>query len=48
MLIVHKDCGGAVSDRGTCESCGEALHARDARALPGPGLETALSATQAA
>ena len=39
MLIVHKECGGAVSDRGICESCGKVLHARDARALPGPGLE---------
>ncbi len=42
MLIVHKECGGAVSDRGICESCGEVLHARDARALPGPGLATQL------
>ena len=41
MLIVHKECGGAVSDRGICESCGKILHARDARALPGPGLEAA-------
>ena len=41
MLIVHKECGGAVSDRGVCESCGKVLHARDARALPGPGLEIA-------
>jgi DNA-binding HxlR family transcriptional regulator len=40
MLIVHKECGGAVSDRGTCERCGEVLNARDARALPGPGLAT--------
>ena len=38
MLIVHKECGGAVSDRGICESCGKVLHARDARAIPGPGL----------
>jgi DNA-binding HxlR family transcriptional regulator len=38
MLIVHKECGGRVSDRGTCESCGKVLHARDARALPGPGV----------
>jgi DNA-binding HxlR family transcriptional regulator len=38
-LIVHKDCGGPVSDRGICEECGELLHARDARALPGPGLD---------
>ena len=39
MLIVHKECGGRVNDRGICESCGEVLHARDARALPGPGVE---------
>ncbi|HEX7293082.1 MAG TPA: helix-turn-helix domain-containing protein [Solirubrobacterales bacterium] len=38
MLIVHKECGGRVSDRGVCESCGEVLHARDARAMPGPGM----------
>ena len=38
MLIVHKECGGRVTDRGVCESCGEVLHARDARALPGPGM----------
>lgn len=42
MLIVHKECGGQVSDRGICESCGKILHARDARPLPGPGLEAAL------
>jgi DNA-binding HxlR family transcriptional regulator len=34
-LIVHKECGGAVSERGICESCGQTLHARDARELPG-------------
>ena len=39
MLIVHKECGGPVNDRGICESCGKVLHARDARALPGPGLD---------
>lgn len=44
MLIVHKECGGGVSDRGICERCGEVLNARDARALPGPGMETALAA----
>jgi DNA-binding HxlR family transcriptional regulator len=49
MLIVHKECGGAVSDRGVCESCGEVLSARDARALPGPGAEAlrAAAATSA-
>jgi DNA-binding HxlR family transcriptional regulator len=46
MLIVHKACGGRVSDRGICEECGELLHARDAQALPGPGAEAlALAAT---
>ncbi|MGE5282434.1 MAG: winged helix-turn-helix transcriptional regulator [Chloroflexota bacterium] len=38
LLIVHKECGGAISDRGICERCGQVLDARDARALPGPGL----------
>jgi len=37
MLIVHKECGGPVSDRGVCESCGKVLRARDARAVAGPG-----------
>ncbi|HEY2052771.1 MAG TPA: transcriptional regulator, partial [Solirubrobacterales bacterium] len=40
VLVFHKDCGGPVSDRGVCEACGETLHARDARALPGPGAVT--------
>jgi DNA-binding HxlR family transcriptional regulator len=39
MLIVHKECGGRVNDRGICEECGRVLGARDARALPGPGVE---------
>jgi DNA-binding HxlR family transcriptional regulator len=38
MLIVHKECGGPVSDRGICGACGAVLHAHDARALPGPGM----------
>jgi len=38
-LIVHKECGGEVSERGTCESCGRVLHARDAKQLPGPGAQ---------
>jgi len=35
MRIVHKDCGGVVSDRRICESCGAELDVRDARAVPG-------------
>jgi len=36
-LIVHKGCGGTVSERGICESCGQVLTARDAKQVPGPG-----------
>jgi DNA-binding HxlR family transcriptional regulator len=36
-VIVHKECGGRVSDRGICESCGKVLHARDAKQVAGPG-----------
>lgn len=43
-LIVHKECGGAVSERGTCESCGKVLHARDAKQMPGPGSKTPVGA----
>ncbi len=39
-VIVHKECGGEVSERGICERCGEVLGARDARQIPGPGWET--------
>jgi DNA-binding HxlR family transcriptional regulator len=48
MLIVHKECGGEVNDRGICESCGEVLHARDARPMPGPGLAVGDMPTSAA
>jgi DNA-binding HxlR family transcriptional regulator len=37
LVVIHKGCGGEVSDRGICESCGETLNARDATAAPGPG-----------
>jgi DNA-binding HxlR family transcriptional regulator len=46
--IVHKVCGGLVSDRGICEECGKVLHARDARQVPGPGQAAALAAVGAA
>ena len=38
-LIVHKECGGTVSERGICERCGKVLHARDAKQIPGPGAK---------
>src|SRR6201996_4284995 len=37
LRVIHKTCGGFVSDRGICEDCGEVLTARDAAAVPGPG-----------
>ncbi len=40
-LIVHKECGGTVSERGICESCGKLLTARDAKQVPGPGANAA-------
>jgi DNA-binding HxlR family transcriptional regulator len=47
MLLIHKECGGQISDRGTCERCGKLLNARDARPVPGPGMAAALAATEA-
>ncbi|MGN6556871.1 MAG: winged helix-turn-helix transcriptional regulator [Solirubrobacterales bacterium] len=38
-LIVHKECGGKISERGICERCGKVLTARDAKQVPGPGAE---------
>jgi len=43
-IILHKVCGGHVSDRGVCEECGQTLHARDAIQVPGPGRTAALAA----
>ena len=38
-LIVHKECGGTVSERGICEACGKVLTARDAKQVPRPGAK---------
>lgn len=46
-LIVHKECGGTVSERGICENCGKVLHARDARQVPGPGAKAPVEAAAA-
>ena len=43
-LIVHKECGGTVSERGICESCGKVLTARDAKQVPGPGAKAEANA----
>jgi DNA-binding HxlR family transcriptional regulator len=47
-LIVHKECGGTVSERGICESCGKLLHARDAKQVAGPGAREPVGAGTAA
>jgi DNA-binding HxlR family transcriptional regulator len=36
-IIRHRECGGEVSDKRTCLSCGADLCARDVEAVPGPG-----------
>jgi len=48
LLIFHKECGGPVSDRGICRRCGKVLDARDARALPGPGVSEPETASKVA
>jgi DNA-binding HxlR family transcriptional regulator len=47
-IIIHKECGGRVSDRGICEECGQVLNARDAIQVPGPGRKAALAGTAGA
>ncbi len=37
VLLVHKRCGGAVSDHRICETCGAVLDARDVEARQGIG-----------
>jgi len=37
VLLMHKNCGGAVSDRRTCETCGAKLGPRDVEARRGVG-----------
>lgn len=35
--IVHRGCGGEITERLGCEACGAALGPRDVEAIPGPG-----------
>lgn len=37
VQIVHKGCGRVAHVESVCDQCGEALTARDVRAVPGPG-----------
>jgi DNA-binding HxlR family transcriptional regulator len=38
VLVLHRDCGGEIDARFTCERCGAAVAARQTEAAPGPGL----------
>ena len=37
LRLEHRDCGGAITDRRTCDKCGAGLGARDVRVSAGPG-----------
>jgi DNA-binding HxlR family transcriptional regulator len=36
-LILHRNCGGEITERLVCSKCGAELTARDVEARPGPG-----------
>jgi DNA-binding HxlR family transcriptional regulator len=38
VLITHKGCGGELDAHRVCTRCGKPVGAREARALPGPGV----------
>ncbi len=48
ILLVHKGCGGAVSDHRMCETCGAKLGPRDVEARRGIGGGTDAAASAAA
>ena len=37
VILQHKTCGKVIEPALVCPECGEALHPRNVRALPGPG-----------
>ena len=39
VVLEHRGCGGAVSDRRICERCGAELTLRDTAVRPGPGSD---------
>jgi DNA-binding HxlR family transcriptional regulator len=43
-LFRHRDCGGTVTDRRTCDRCGAELDVRDVEVLDGPGLKAVAAA----
>ena len=38
VILQHKTCGKVIEAALVCPECGEALHPRNMRALPGPGM----------
>jgi DNA-binding HxlR family transcriptional regulator len=40
-LLIHRDCGGELTGRRTCDRCGAELEAADVKAVPGPGAAAA-------
>jgi DNA-binding HxlR family transcriptional regulator len=47
ILLMHKGCGGAVSDRRTCETCGAQLGPRDVEVRRGIGSGMVAVASEA-
>ncbi len=43
-VILHRGCGGEVTEHLTCAKCGAELTAREVEARPGPGARVAASA----
>jgi DNA-binding HxlR family transcriptional regulator len=39
VVLVHKNCGGAVDDHRMCAKCAHRLTARDVQVSPGPGFD---------
>lgn len=37
LVVVHRECGGTITDRRTCAACGAGLDVRDVEVAPGPG-----------
>jgi DNA-binding HxlR family transcriptional regulator len=40
-LILHRDCGGQITARATCSTCGVVLNPGDVTTAPGPGMSAA-------
>lgn len=40
-LVVHRDCGGEVTERLDCDRCGRRLGPRDVESRRGPGMDAA-------